>query len=440
MKPLPPSSGSANTIHARVHKRTASTGNDESAATDAKRLNTANGTEYTVDTSNKYTVLTPTDDNKMEVTDDTTNAKITNTPKEKTQPIYIYTDNITQLKTFLKKTCPKTTLRHNVEYTTAKAGNLNEYTNLKTYLQSTQTDFHTYEIPSNRPIKVIAKHLPLEITTDEIKQELDELQIRTTSIRRFLKFDQKIKIPTTLVLITLPRTEADKIYKLRSLGHILITVEKYNPKPDTIPQCSKCLYFGHSSTNCFRTERCLRCGQSGHNRDNCTKTKDDTPTCANCGENHTAIYRGCAYYKELTKQNKERRQYRQETAKHQTPTPNKKDFPTLSKTKHTTPTLSYAAATNTQHTQNKLGACSTSNTGCPGIAVPSGSAHTTSTPTLTDNSEQESNPIKEILSLFKDLNLPKIILTIKVTLEKIKNATSTWDKISVLLEAVSNLI
>ncbi|CAH2215805.1 jg25553 [Pararge aegeria aegeria] len=62
------------------------------------------------------------------------------------------------------------------------------------------------------------------------------------------------------------------------------------------PQCHRCQAFGHASTNCHRPPKCVRCA-GGHLTRDCAKTLQDTPTCANCGQTHSANDRNCKVYK-----------------------------------------------------------------------------------------------------------------------------------------------
>ena len=74
-------------------------------------------------------------------------------------------------------------------------------------------------------------------------------------------------------------------------------VKPYVPLP---LRCSKCQRFGHHAANCCRKQRCVRCGQE-HDLDQCpTKDNSDQITCVNCNGQHSAAYRGCTKYKEVS--------------------------------------------------------------------------------------------------------------------------------------------
>lgn len=65
-----------------------------------------------------------------------------------------------------------------------------------------------------------------------------------------------------------------------------------------IVQCKTCQGFNHVKNNCHKAARCVKCA-GHHYTKNCTKDHSTTPKCANCGEGHTANYRGCMVAVEL---------------------------------------------------------------------------------------------------------------------------------------------
>ncbi|GBP95472.1 Nucleic-acid-binding protein from transposon X-element [Eumeta japonica] len=59
-------------------------------------------------------------------------------------------------------------------------------------------------------------------------------------------------------------------------------------------QCHRCQLYGHAAANCNANPRCVKCLVPHWTRD-CPLTRDseEKPSCVNCGQNHTANYRGC---------------------------------------------------------------------------------------------------------------------------------------------------
>lgn len=93
-----------------------------------------------------------------------------------------------------------------------------------------------------------------------------------------------------LVLVTVPKTEK-RIYNLEHVTNVLITVKFQRPKT-RIRQCYRCQRFGHAQSRCTVTPKCVKYAGTQHYTE-CTKGKDTPSNCGNCGESHTASYRGC---------------------------------------------------------------------------------------------------------------------------------------------------
>lgn len=102
-----------------------------------------------------------------------------------------------------------------------------------------------------------------------------------------------------LVLVTLPKTEKN-IYNLEHIAKDVITVESQRQKA-RISQCYRCQKFGHAQSRCTVKPKCVKCA-GDHHYSECPKSKDSPPKCANCGESHTASYRGCRSWPQLPKQ------------------------------------------------------------------------------------------------------------------------------------------
>jgi hypothetical protein len=88
------------------------------------------------------------------------------------------------------------------------------------------------------------------------------------------------------------------VHKVRSLSELCglrVSVEK-NVVPKAPLQCKCCQSFGHTQRNCGYASRCVACGEP-HRSGECS-TPGQQLKCCSYGGNHTAIYRGCAKWKE----------------------------------------------------------------------------------------------------------------------------------------------
>lgn len=79
--------------------------------------------------------------------------------------------------------------------------------------------------------------------------------------------------------------------------HSIVTVEM-RKKPTNLPQCHRCQRYGHTKNYCTLALRCVKCA-GNHSHTECTKQPNVKLTCANCGGDHAASYRGCSHHKEL---------------------------------------------------------------------------------------------------------------------------------------------
>ncbi|GFW95600.1 probable RNA-directed DNA polymerase from transposon X-element [Trichonephila clavipes] len=93
--------------------------------------------------------------------------------------------------------------------------------------------------------------------------------------------------------VTLPRTiENLKIFDLKTLAHLNITVDGYNGRGVT--QCFSCNNFHHNADNCYLKPRCLKCGEEHLTKDCPIKQRLETKFCINCQVyGHMANWYGC---------------------------------------------------------------------------------------------------------------------------------------------------
>ncbi|KAK9679966.1 hypothetical protein QE152_g39529 [Popillia japonica] len=96
-----------------------------------------------------------------------------------------------------------------------------------------------------------------------------------------------------LVLVKISKDQKT-IYHLDRVVSLEVSVETLKSRP-TIGQCHRCQKFGHAQSRCTATRRCVACA-GDHEPGACERPKQVPATCANCGEEHPANYRGCARY------------------------------------------------------------------------------------------------------------------------------------------------
>lgn len=222
-----------------------------------------------------------------------------------------------------------------------KTTNSTQFRSLQSLLLSEKIDFHTYTLAEDRQLKVVLRGIPTNISTERLQSELEALHFDVKLIRRF-GTDSK---PMPLCLAILSGSQAKDIFDITELFFLKISVESFRKTGPS--QCHSCQRFGHGSSNCGFSPRCVKCA-GPHKTSDCTKTRDQDPTCVNCGETHTANYRKCPYF--LHNQSIATKKPADETAK---PAPSQQAFPPLTKTTSapsisTNQPLDYATATKGQ--------------------------------------------------------------------------------------------
>jgi hypothetical protein len=199
--------------------------------------------------------------------------------------------------------------------------------------------FYTYNMAQDRPTKYVIKFVPIDITVEEITDELTHRGIPILSVARLVNKRTKPTRPTQVILVSVKASDKEAITKLTTLCNLRIKVEHYTST--AVSQCFNCQSFGHSSANCFRAPVCVKCGQGHKTRECPISNNPNRPAavqelikCANCAGNHPASYRGCPAYKATLAKTVARKSQPKEMPKNgpKSSTP-KQNFPALPKPK-----------------------------------------------------------------------------------------------------------
>jgi len=124
--------------------------------------------------------------------------------------------------------------------------------------------------------------VPVSIPTDDIRKF-------SSIIEKAVRYPKQ-GLPSETVCITFEKSVVDipdQIY----LGYLKFRCHEYVPQPR---RCFKCQRYGHVSVSCNATRRCAKCGED-HGYDECQQGQEQLK-CCNCGENHSAAYKGCKEY------------------------------------------------------------------------------------------------------------------------------------------------
>jgi len=176
------------------------------------------------------------------------------------------------------------------------------YRKIVQVLRQNDAEFHTFQLPEEKVFRVVIRGLHASIDPEIIKDELISHGYAVRNVTNIWSYKKNLdtgkKIPLPLFFVDLePGKVNDKIFDLTMLLYSKIQVEEPRPKR-VIVQCMRCQQFGHTKKYCNLAPKCVRCGKN-HESTSCTKSKETPATCALCGGNHPANYRGCSVHREL---------------------------------------------------------------------------------------------------------------------------------------------
>ncbi|KAJ3631965.1 hypothetical protein MTP99_013064 [Tenebrio molitor] len=148
-------------------------------------------------------------------------------------------------------------------------------------LEERKVPFHSFTLPEEKTLRAVFRTVPL----DDVKSDLENQGLAPIKVTRMISTRSKKPLPLILVEVL---KDQKQIFQLRSVCHLLITVERPHKK-GTTAQCHRCQRFHHSQQHCRAHPMCVKCGDK-HDSQACKKAKT-VPD--NCGGAHTARYRGC---------------------------------------------------------------------------------------------------------------------------------------------------
>ena len=171
------------------------------------------------------------------------------------------------------------------------------------YFKLKNVEFHSYQLPERRALRVVFRNLHQSTDPEIIKSELESMGF---SVRQVVNVYSREKLSLPMFYVDLePRKDNERIYKLTGLLSCAINVQPFRAR-NQIPQCSRCQDFNHTSGYCLHRPRCVRC-KGEHSYKECPVPRSLPPQCVNCGGQHTANYRGCDVHKLLLKKRAQRR-------------------------------------------------------------------------------------------------------------------------------------
>lgn len=193
----------------------------------------------------------------------------------------------------------------------------NEYDQLIVKLKEKQHNFFSYHSPETRPRKIVLFGLH-DMVEDDLKKKLESLDVIPKDIKKLRLHGNRYgydKQGVYLLYFEPGKVKLSDLRKIKHIDNVIVKWEPYQTKSKdptknwiNAPQCRNCQMYGHSSINCNMQTRCLVCALN-HKTDECQKKINRNVLsqqllsgqqvdrsfikCANCGECHTANYKGC---------------------------------------------------------------------------------------------------------------------------------------------------
>lgn len=371
--------------------------------------------QYNVNVSNKYASLSDSD------TDSEDNIPLNRLNKKKIikiPPVVMYSyinDHNKGLQALKAKLKDEVDLKYKGNKIIFLTKNMEDYNTVQAEISKANLEYHTYTPEEKRAPRMVLKHIPPNVTPEEIKEDLATKDLNVTKVvQMFKKNSDNTIIKYPMYIISFPSgTPMAKIFSVKKVCQCIVSWEKIKSNNGII-QCYRCQSFGHVAENCHRVQKCLKCS-GPHNIKECQETLQK---CANCKGNHNANERNCPEYarqnhlrvtSNLKKQEKTESKF----------TLNQREFPQL------------------RHTNT------------PRVSPPQGSAwpktgknFTNTLNTNPDNAENNTS-LLEIFSTVKELfasfNLNKVLHVIKQTADSVRNANDGTSKLMAIVEGVFNL-
>jgi len=171
-----------------------------------------------------------------------------------------------------------------------------QFLSITQFLKSGDIDFYITQHKSHWPQKLVIRGLPINTPIDDIATALNELGytvLRTSQMMKYYK-DKEMRSKMPLFKVSIQRdSNLPELTSVTNLLYFNVTIEKFRGS-GKIPQCHRCLRFGHDSSICNFKPRCLKCANYHFSSECPLGKRVDTPKCAICNaEGHTAIYYLC---------------------------------------------------------------------------------------------------------------------------------------------------
>lgn len=160
-----------------------------------------------------------------------------------------------------------------------------DFRSLKAKLEIGEVEHHTYQLRSEKELRVVIKGIPTSYKEEEILKELKSQEVAAIAVKRMTSKGKEID----MVMVKAEKTpEGKRIFNVEKVLDMRVKVEAKR-KSGSAVQCFRCQEFGHVSYRCSKKTRCYKCGEE-HEGKNC---QEKIRKCANCGGEHSSAWKEC---------------------------------------------------------------------------------------------------------------------------------------------------
>lgn len=162
-----------------------------------------------------------------------------------------------------------------------------DFRKTKKHLDEKQIEHHTFQLQSDKPLRVVLKNIPKETSEEEIDNALTHEGFTISKVKQMHRFHDGARKPLPSFIVTMPKNDKNKeIFDLTYLLQLKIKVESYRGR-NRVTQCFRCQGFNHVQSSCGYKPKCLKCAED-HLTYLCQKDKETPPKCTNCNGPHPA--------------------------------------------------------------------------------------------------------------------------------------------------------
>ena len=232
------------------------------------------------------------------------------TPKEKPAmvfkrnipPISVKTSDPSALDKLRSVLHQDTIIHYRQDRLRIQPSSVDEYKSVLDFVSTQQWEYFTYNPVVTDSTKSVLRGLPPSTSEEDIRKAIQDKGVCILHVRQLWKSTKSpegvwSRTPLPVWYITHSKESKPALRAIVGLLHFRIHFE--DPKKrGSLPQCFRCLEFGHHANFCKQQLRCRICADS-HDSRACPTPQSTHPKCHNCQGDHMASSKDCPHRQRL---------------------------------------------------------------------------------------------------------------------------------------------